>query len=70
MSASVHVDAGRQPQGEADLTDDQIQQLLQEAEGRLRGDDAHLIKSTNADTLRYVFEHSNFSALFWRSIRG
>lgn len=37
MVDSAHVEAVAQPQGEVDLTDDQIQQLLLEAEGRLRG---------------------------------
>lgn len=37
MVNSAHVEAVAQPQDEVDLTDDQIQQLLLEAEGRLRG---------------------------------
>lgn len=52
MAASNVAEPSVQPQDEVDLTDEQIQQLLLEAEGRLRGPDT---QSTELDiaSLRY-----------------
>jgi hypothetical protein len=52
MAASNVAEPSVQPQDEVDLTDEQIQQLLLEAEGRLRGSDT---QSTELDigSLRY-----------------
>ncbi|KAJ5755292.1 hypothetical protein N7533_004835 [Penicillium manginii] len=46
MAASIVAEPSVQPQDEVDLTDEQIQQLLLEAEGRLRGPDT---QSTELD---------------------
>lgn len=43
-----------QSQSEVDLTDDQIQRLLVEAESRLRDPDVQLTKDSDAASLRYV----------------
>lgn len=51
MADSTRVEATAKPQEEVDLTDDQIQQLLLEAEGRLRGSNA-LTTQDDADALR------------------
>ncbi|KAJ5966046.1 hypothetical protein N7481_012760 [Penicillium waksmanii] len=53
MAASNVAEPSVQPQDEVDLTDEQIQQLLLEAEGRLRGPDT---QSTELDiaSLRYA----------------
>ncbi|KAJ5180354.1 Fcf2 pre-rRNA processing [Penicillium capsulatum] len=51
MVDSAQVEAVVQPQDEVDLTDDQIQQLLLEAEGRLRGPNA-LATQEDAAALR------------------
>lgn len=42
-----------QPQDEVDLTDEQIQQLLREAEDRLRGPNAQTFKSTEDAAFKY-----------------
>jgi hypothetical protein len=53
MAASIVAEPSVQPQDEVDLTNEQIQQLLLEAEGRLRGPDT---QSTELDiaSLRYA----------------
>lgn len=43
-----------QPQEEMDLTDEQIQQLLLEAEGRLRGPLVQATKGTEDAVFKYV----------------
>ncbi|KAJ5936465.1 Fcf2 pre-rRNA processing [Penicillium verhagenii] len=48
---STHVEANVQPQEEVDLTDDQIQQLLLEAESRLRGSDLQLVQDSDIASL-------------------
>ncbi|KAJ5675897.1 hypothetical protein N7462_008794 [Penicillium macrosclerotiorum] len=52
MVDTTHVESGIQPHDEADLTDDQIQQLLLEAEGRLRGSNGQLVPDLDAASLR------------------
>lgn len=52
MVASTIVEPTVQPQDEVDLNDEQIQQLLLEAEGRLRGSDAPS-KELDIASLRY-----------------
>lgn len=47
-------DSGVQPQDEVNLTDEQIQQLLLEAEGRLRGSLVQATKGTEDAALKYV----------------
>ncbi|KAJ5628378.1 hypothetical protein N7490_010606 [Penicillium lividum] len=47
----IHVEVNSQPQEEVDLTDDQIQQLLLEAEGRLRGSDVQLTQDLDITSL-------------------
>lgn len=47
-------DPSFQPQDEVDLTDEQIQQLLLEAEGRLRGPLAQATKGTEDAVFKYV----------------
>ncbi|KAJ5752338.1 Fcf2 pre-rRNA processing [Penicillium odoratum] len=47
----THVEVNSQPQEEVDLTDDQIQQLLLEAEGRLRGSDVQLAQDLDITSL-------------------
>jgi hypothetical protein len=49
---STHVEINVQSQDEMDLTDDQIQQLLLEAEGRLRGSGAQLAPDSDVASLR------------------
>lgn len=44
-----------QPQEEIDLSDDQIQQLLLEAEGRLRGSDVQLAQGSDPTSFRYLY---------------
>jgi hypothetical protein len=51
----THVEVNSQPQEEVDLTDDQIQQLLLEAEGRLRGSDVQLAQDLDITSLRYFY---------------
>ncbi|KAJ5554520.1 hypothetical protein N7513_004479 [Penicillium frequentans] len=48
----THVEVNAQPHDEVDLTDDQIQQLLLEAEGRLRGSDVQLTPDSDVTSLR------------------
>ena len=50
----IHTEPSVQPQHEVDLTDDQIQQLLLEAEGRLRGSVVPNTQDVDAASLRYV----------------
>ncbi|KAJ5099140.1 hypothetical protein N7532_006141 [Penicillium argentinense] len=52
MVDSTCVDAAAQPRDEVDLTDEQIQQLLLEAEGRLRGPDVQTTKELDVAYLR------------------
>lgn len=52
MVASTTVEPTVQPQDEVDLTDKQIQDLLLEAEGRLRGPDAQP-KELDIASIRY-----------------
>lgn len=44
-----------QPQEEIDLSDDQIQQLLLEAEGRLRGSDVQPTQGSDPTSFRYPY---------------
>ena len=41
-------------QDDQDLSDDQIQQLLLEAESRLRGSDTQLTQNLDANSLKYA----------------
>jgi hypothetical protein len=50
----THAGPSVQPQEEVDLTDDEIQQLLLEAEGRLRGPVVSTTQDFDAASLRYV----------------
>lgn len=50
--APTHMEVKVQPQDEVDLTDDQIQQLLLEAEGRLRGSDVQVAQVSDVASLR------------------
>lgn len=52
--AATHVEVNAQPHDEVDLTDDQIQELLLEAEGRLRGSDVQLTPDSDVASLRYI----------------
>lgn len=54
MDNLVHTGPSVQSQDEVDLTDDQIQQLLLEAEGRLRGPVVSTTQDLDAASLRYV----------------
>lgn len=54
MVEIIHTEPSIQPQHEVDLTDDQIQQLLLEAEGRLRGSVISTTQDVDAASLRYV----------------
>lgn len=49
---STQVEVNVQPHDEVDLTDDQIQQLLLEAEGRLRGSDVQIAQDSDVTSLR------------------
>lgn len=53
MVASTLVEPTVQPQDEVDLTDEQIQQLLLEAEGRLRGPDVQSTQELDITSMRY-----------------
>lgn len=57
-------DSGVQPQDEVDLTDEQIRQLLLEAEGRLRGSLVPATKDTEDAALKYV--DSAMASSCWR----
>lgn len=50
----THAGPSVQPQEEVDLTDEEIQQLLLEAEGRLRGPVVSTTHDFDAASLRYV----------------
>jgi hypothetical protein len=54
MDNLVYTGPSVQSQDEVDLTDDQIQQLLLEAEGRLRGPVVSTTQDLDAASLRYV----------------
>lgn len=54
MVVIAHAGPSVQPQDEVDLTDDQIQQLLLEAEGRLRGPVVSSTEDPDASSLRYA----------------
>jgi len=54
MDVLAHTGPSVQPQDEVDLTDDQIQQLLLEAEERLRGPAVSTTQDPEAAPLRYV----------------
>jgi hypothetical protein len=54
MDNLVYTGPSVQSQDEADLTDDQIQQLLLEAEGRLRGPVVSTTQDLDAASLRYL----------------
>ncbi|KAJ5166504.1 uncharacterized protein N7482_005285 [Penicillium canariense] len=52
MVATTDIEANVPPQEDVDLTDDQIQQLLLEAEARLRGSDTQIAQANDAASLR------------------
>jgi hypothetical protein len=56
----THAGPSVQPQEEVDLTDEEIQQLLLEAEGRLRGPVVSTTQDFDAASLRYVKPPFNF----------
>lgn len=47
------------PQEEVELTDDQIQQLLLEAENRLRGSDNQVALADDVASIRYAADNNN-----------
>ena len=53
MVESTYSEVKVQPQDEVDLTEDQIQQLLLEAEDRLRGSNVQLTHNPDTTSLRY-----------------
>ncbi|KAJ5921553.1 Fcf2 pre-rRNA processing [Penicillium verhagenii] len=58
---STHVEVNVQPQEEVDLTDDQVQQLLLEAESRLRGSDLQLVQDSDIASIRVTRTHGTDS---------
>lgn len=70
MVDSTHVEVNVQPQEEVDLSDDQIQQLLLEAEGRLRGSDVQVAHEFDSASLRYLYpsKYQTGGTIYWTEL--